>query len=68
MQMKLMIRRILAGLKVLLACVRGREPISTCDQCQGIFLSSVLEPTSGDWWLCGRCMDELLLEMRKDQR
>jgi hypothetical protein len=27
-----------------------------------------LDPTSGDWWICGDCMDKTLEEMRTCSR
>lgn len=32
----------------------------TCDGCDGSFRSKNLAPCSGDWWLCGGCLNEYM--------
>ena len=28
-----------------------------CDMCQGSFVREILNPISGDWWLCDECLE-----------
>jgi hypothetical protein len=36
-----------------------------CDCCDGTFKLEDMSPTSGDFWLCPKCMDALLEEMKE---
>lgn len=36
--------------------------LTKCDRCSGWFDVESLYPTSGDWWFCGSCMDEIFEE------
>jgi hypothetical protein len=35
-----------------------------CDSCDGTFKAHELTPTSGDWWLCPKCLDALFADMK----
>ena len=35
----------------------SQEPDIQCNGCDGTFKAEVMNPTSGDWWLCPKCFD-----------
>lgn len=37
-----------------------------CDGCNGTFTRDALTPTSGDWWLCDKCLDATLRTLPPD--
>lgn len=39
----------------------GPDDSVDCDMCQGTFESEVMNPVSGDWWLCSDCLRKYML-------
>lgn len=33
---------------------------AACDGCTGTFIQGDLTPTSGDWWLCDKCLKDYM--------
>jgi predicted SprT family Zn-dependent metalloprotease len=46
---------------------RDREGEYDCDGCSGRFAQERLHPTSGDWWLCDKCYDDLMKHIEKER-
>ena len=38
----------------------SQEPDIQCNGCDGTFKAEVMNPTSGDWWLCPKCFRRIV--------
>lgn len=38
-----------------------------CDSCEGTFTINQINPTSGDWWMCDDCFENLMKEIENER-